>query len=177
MPIFTSRLCSSKRDDLHNYDSIAICPSLIHLLISLFSWMNINEIEAWEVKSPFKMSSPIENAGIRRKSSSIAALMTLNCSNIPIINEPSAAPTAAFVSDIKKKAIRFDMQNTLTAEYDSEEVTENKRRITDEIKAWVHKHFLSIFSPLKFPAREFCHFEAWIRMEGTDGTKVQNLLN
>jgi hypothetical protein len=69
-------------------------------------------------------------AGIRRKSSGIAALMTLNCNVpiIPIINEPT--PTA---DNIKKKALRFDT-NTHCNEYDTEEVRENKRRITNEIK-------------------------------------------
>lgn len=78
------------------------------------------------------MSSPVENAGIRRKSSSISALLTLNCNSpptIPIINEPAACAPG----DIKKKSIRFD-PSTLTADYDSEEAKENKRRITDEIK-------------------------------------------
>lgn len=82
------------------------------------------------------MSTPAESVGIRRKSSGIAALMTLNCNhpNIPIINEPTAAPAAATATaDYKKKALRFD-DNTLTAEYDTDEVRENKRRITDEIK-------------------------------------------
>lgn len=67
--------------------------------------------------------------------------MTLNCNlpNIPIINEPTAAPTTiTATADCKKKALRFD-DNTLTNEYDTEEVRENKRRITDEIKQWVHK--------------------------------------
>lgn len=79
------------------------------------------------------MTSQIENAGIRRKSSAIAALMTLNCNlpNIPIINEPVDQNVA--IPDVKKKAIRFDT-NTFTSEYDSEEIKENKRRITDEIK-------------------------------------------
>lgn len=81
------------------------------------------------------MTSAIENAGIRRKSSSIATLMTLNCNlpTIPIINEPTAEKAAAIAADVKKKAIRFDT-NTFTSEYDSEEIRENKRRITDEIK-------------------------------------------
>lgn len=80
------------------------------------------------------MTAPIENPAIRRKSSSIAALMTLNCNlpSIPIINEPAVLPDDS-KSEGKKKALRFDT-NTLTAEYDSEEVRENKRRITDEIK-------------------------------------------
>jgi hypothetical protein len=72
-------------------------------------------------------------SGIRRKSSGIAALMTLNCNvpNIPIINEPSADQTTT--AETKKKALRFDV-HTVCAEYDSEEIRENKRRITDEIK-------------------------------------------
>lgn len=83
---------------------------------------------------PAKMTSQIENAGMRRKSSGIAALMTLNCNlpNIPIINEP-VDHNVTITADVKKKAIRFDT-NTLTNEYDSEEIIENKRRITDEIK-------------------------------------------
>lgn len=59
-------------------------------------------------------------------------MLALNCNlptNIPIINEPACAPG----DSIKKKSLRFD-PSTLTAEYDSEEAKENKRRITDEIK-------------------------------------------
>lgn len=80
------------------------------------------------------MTSQIENLGMRRKSSGIAALMTLNCNlpNIPIINEPIDNATST-TADVKKKALRFDT-NTFTSEYDSEEIRENKRRITDEIK-------------------------------------------
>ncbi|CRL08704.1 CLUMA_CG021504, isoform A [Clunio marinus] len=80
------------------------------------------------------MTSFSENLEIRRKSSGIAALMTLNCSipnSIPIINEPPGVTTIPV--DMKKKALRFDI-NTVTSEYESEEVRENKRRITDEIK-------------------------------------------
>lgn len=82
---------------------------------------------------PSTMTSQIENVGIRRKSSGIAALMTLNCNlpSIPIINEP--VDHNATTADVKKKALRFDT-NTFTSEYDSEEIKENKRRITDEIK-------------------------------------------
>ena len=84
------------------------------------------------------MTSKNENegtTGIRRKSSGIAALMTLNCNNIPIIpiiNEPSA-DSQNITADTKKKELRFDV-HTVCAEYDSEEIIENKRRITDEIK-------------------------------------------
>lgn len=61
--------------------------------------------------------------------------MTLNCNlpNIPIINEPTPDKLTAAAADVKKKAIRFDT-NTFTSEYDSEEILENKRKITDEIK-------------------------------------------
>jgi hypothetical protein len=67
--------------------------------------------------------------------------MTLNCNlpvNIPIINEPSRKDSTTsgittISADVKKKALRFDT-NTLCAEYDTEEVRENKRKITDEIK-------------------------------------------
>lgn len=84
------------------------------------------------------MTSNDENegiVGIRRKSSGIAALMTLNCNVpvIPIINEPTTAACPTAACDVKKKALRFDT-NTLCNEYDTEEVRENKRRITDEIK-------------------------------------------
>lgn len=83
------------------------------------------------------MTSKSENEGksaIRRKSSGIAALMTLNCNvpNIPIINEPPATD-ATTTADSKKKALRFDV-HTVCAEYDTEEVRETKRKITDEIK-------------------------------------------
>ena len=37
------------------------------------------------------------------------------------------------IADVKKKALRFDT-NTFTSEYDAEEIKENKRKITDEIK-------------------------------------------
>ncbi|XP_070501769.1 potassium voltage-gated channel subfamily KQT member 1 isoform X5 [Chironomus tepperi] len=82
---------------------------------------------------------------IRRKSSILAAL-TLNCNlpTIPIINEPcgltASAPTIpsilnpATVTDVKKKSLRFDT-NTFTSEYETEEIKETKRRITDEIKS------------------------------------------
>lgn len=89
------------------------------------------------------MTSPVENAGIRRKSSSIATLMTLNCNlpNIPIINEPTSEKTAA---EVKKKAIRFD--TNITSEYDSEEIRENKRKITDEMKSlWVLMNIFLLF--------------------------------
>lgn len=93
---------------------------------------------------------PNATTSTRRKSSILAAL-TLNCNlpTIPIINEPSAlsastapatATTLSTISasgcDAKKKSLRFDT-NTMTSEYDSEEVKETKRRITDEIKRWV----------------------------------------
>lgn len=67
---------------------------------------------------------------VRRKSSTIAALMTLNCSSIPIINEPNAG-------EQKKKAIRFDTK-TITNEYE-EDYKASKRRstITEEIRKWV----------------------------------------
>lgn len=71
----------------------------------------------------------------RRKSSILAAL-TLNCNlpTIPIINEPSTAAASAAAADVnKKKSLRFDT-NTLTTEYESEEIKETKRRITDEIR-------------------------------------------
>lgn len=79
----------------------------------------------------------------RRKSSILAAL-TLNCNlpAIPIINEPPGvavtemsitATTSTSVSDAKKKSLRFDTNTLTTHEYDSEEVKETKRRITDEI--------------------------------------------
>jgi hypothetical protein len=77
----------------------------------------------------------------RRKSSILAAL-TLNCNlpTIPIINEPpgeaemSAAATAlTSAGDAKKKSLRFDTNTLTTHEYDSEEIRETKRRITDEI--------------------------------------------
>lgn len=89
------------------------------------------------------MTAPIENAGTRRKSSAIAALMTLgNLPNIPIINEPIA------VAADKKKSLRFD---TNTTEYESEEARENKKQISDEIKQWVHAKFMfNQGSSLKF---------------------------
>jgi len=82
----------------------------------------------------------------RRKSSILAAL-TLNCNlpTIPIINEPcglttSVAPTTipsilnpASATDIKKKSLRFDT-STFASDYETEEIKETKRRITDEIK-------------------------------------------
>lgn len=78
----------------------------------------------------------------RRKSSILAAL-TLNCNlpTIPIINEPCGLTTSAPISilnsasvtDGKKKSLRFDT-STLPSEYDTEEIKETKRRITDEIK-------------------------------------------
>jgi hypothetical protein len=73
-------------------------------------------------------SSASEATATRRKSSTILAALTLNCNlpTIPIINEPTSI-------DIKKKSLRFDI-NTLTTEYDTEEIKETKRRITDEIK-------------------------------------------
>lgn len=77
----------------------------------------------------------VENAGLRRKSSGIAASLTLNCNlpTIPIINEPPATEAANTVSgDVKKKALRFD--SLPPTEYENEEEKENKRRITDEIK-------------------------------------------
>lgn len=89
-----------------------------------------------------KMSTPLENAGIRRKSSAIASLMTLNCnlSNIPIINEPGGTTiTTISGEEVKKKSLRFEA-NTFYSEYDAEEVKENKRKITDEIKKWVQNH-------------------------------------
>ncbi|KAL7048417.1 hypothetical protein ACKWTF_003349 [Chironomus riparius] len=80
---------------------------------------------------------------IRRKSSILAAL-TLNCNlpTIPIINEPCGLTTStvpsilnpASVTDVKKKSLRFDT-NTFTSEYETEEIKETKRRITDEIKS------------------------------------------
>lgn len=103
------------------------------LLFSFTIW------PANEKTQKMPLTSPIEEGDERRRSSSIAALMTLSCnlpnSNIPIINEPTATTTTT--ADCRKKAIRFD-SNTFTNEYDSEEVRETKRKITDEIKKWVH---------------------------------------
>ncbi|CAG9800031.1 unnamed protein product [Chironomus riparius] len=93
------------------------------------------------------MTSQADNAPntepIRRKSSILAAL-TLNCNlpTIPIINEPCGLTTSAVpsilnpasVTDVKKKSLRFDT-NTFTSEYETEEIKETKRRITDEIKS------------------------------------------
>lgn len=76
----------------------------------------------------------IDNIEKRRKSSGIASLMALNCniSSIPMINEP---PTTDVITTAveKKKAIRFNT-NTFTSDYDSDEIRETKRKITDEIK-------------------------------------------
>lgn len=109
-----------------------------------------------------KMSSPIENEGITRKSSTISALLTLNCNlpiNIPVINEPQAACAPG---DNKKKSLRFD-PSTLTAEYDSEEVKETKR-ITDEIKKWVE--YINIYF-------SFSRSRGWVSgMEGILGLKL-----
>lgn len=87
-------------------------------------------------------NTPCTTSTARRKSSILAAL-TLNCNlpTIPIINEPpgiaitTANTTVASppAGDIKKKSLRFDT-NTLTTEYETEEVKETKRRIKDEIK-------------------------------------------
>lgn len=87
--------------------------------------------------------TPIPNATAQtRRKSSILAALTLNCNlpTIPIINEPAgllAATTTASSApsscDVKKKSLRFDT-STLTSEYDTEEVKETKRRITDEIR-------------------------------------------
>ncbi len=78
---------------------------------------------------------------IQRRKSSILAALTLNLPSIPIINEPppgmeisTAETETASVSDVKKKSLRFDTNTLMTHEYDSEEVKETKRRITDEIK-------------------------------------------
>lgn len=80
-----------------------------------------------------KMSEATTKSALRRKSSGIAALMTLNC-NIPTINEPtSASNTSENTSVDKKKSLRFDT-SPYTSEYDPEDVKEVKRRITDEIK-------------------------------------------
>ena len=83
-----------------------------------------------------KMTTDVETAGLRRKSSAIAALMSLGSvpnvpNNIPIIKEPSLTTPTSDVA--KKKALRFDPQ-THTAEFDSEEIQETKRKIKDEIK-------------------------------------------
>lgn len=143
---------------------------LLTLIFVSLSALNINDIKAWEETTStknhlLKMTSSVENAGIRRKSSSIATLMTLNCNlpNIPIINEPTSEKTAA---EVKKKAIRFD--TNITSEYDSEEIRENKRKITDEMKSlWVqHEHFLLIYFTIKKRARgdfEFCWKFEWKR--------------
>lgn len=74
-----------------------------------------------------------ESLQTRRSSSGLVALMTLNCNlpNIPIINlnENELMPAA----DGKKKSLRFDT-NTFMSEYETEEIKENKRKITAEIK-------------------------------------------
>lgn len=77
---------------------------------------------------------PTENAGKRRKSSGIAALMALNCnaSSIPTINEPTTTIATSTAAE-KKKAIRFNT-STFISDYDSDEIRETKRKITDEIK-------------------------------------------
>lgn len=127
------------------YDSrrLFVRPLLIHLLISSFQHWILTRLKREKNQI---MTSTEENegiVGIRRKSSGIAALMTtasmtLNCNmpNIPIINEPIAAACPSTTADVKKKALRFDT-NTHCNEYDTEEVRENKRKITDEIKQWV----------------------------------------
>lgn len=92
------------------------------------------------------VSTTTKNAP-RRKSSILAAL-TLNCNLpiIPTINEPPRVETTEMstttteltsASDAKKKSLRFDTNTLMTHEYDSEEVKETKRRITDEIRRWV----------------------------------------
>jgi hypothetical protein len=52
----------------------------------------------------------------------------------------SAAPTTissilnpASATDVKKKSLRFDT-STFASDYETEEIKETKRRITDEIK-------------------------------------------
>jgi hypothetical protein len=82
------------------------------------------------------MSEGTTKSALRRKSSGIAALMTLNCNNIPTINEPTSASINTENSNLnvdKKKSLRFDT-SPYTSEYDPEEIKEVKRRITDEIK-------------------------------------------
>lgn len=149
-------------------------PLLIHPPISSFQDWILTRLKREKNRT---MTTNDENegiVGIRRKSSGIAALMTLNCNvpNIPIINEPSTAACPTTTADIKKKALRFDT-STLCAEYDLEEVKENKRRITDEIKKihkWVRKRFL-------FARGDFeCHWKhRWL--EVTTGKKVQKRLD
>lgn len=82
-------------------------------------------------------------ATAQRRKSSILAALTLNCNlpTIPIINEPhgiaaaaDATSLSATPTDAKKKSLRFDTNTSTTHEYDSEEVKETKRRITDEIR-------------------------------------------
>lgn len=98
-------------------------------------------------------SQPNENVVVAlppRRKSSIFAALTLNCNlpTIPIINEPHGTTTTASStaiessntvtssnpSDGKKKSLRFDTNTSTTHEYDTEEVKETKRRITDEIR-------------------------------------------
>jgi hypothetical protein len=89
-------------------------------------------------------NTTLTTATAQRRKSSILAALTLNCNlpTIPIINEPQGIVAAAEATtslsatptDVKKKSLRFDTNTSTTHEYDSEEVKETKRRITDEIR-------------------------------------------
>lgn len=100
-----------------------------------------------------KMSEGTTKSALRRKSSGIASLMTLNLNNftnIPIINEPASVAainsteTTTMTTSItgcpyeKKKSLRFDTSPCRNEYYESEEVKEVKKRITDEIKRWAN---------------------------------------
>lgn len=146
---------------------------LVHVHKILFTTIQITLLaDPWANKTAREMGEPTTTSArldwertaegksaLRRKSSGIAALMTLNLTNnftnIPIINEPTAAATEETSTTVtmpdstekKSKTLRFDTSPCMT-EYDTDEVCEVKRRITDEIKRWVLFLIFFIFSEI-----------------------------